>query len=724
MTFFTIISLLLSCSTSSSGACIDDHRAVVAFAAERFGMRVSLCKDTEHFCNSFQEVRDLCPLTCGQCFRTIPLPDAVCEDNNVKAAALLSQLGLKGMSTCAEAKQLCPFPEFYSICPMTCGICSNASDRHFMMMNTFMTSPKAEHQSSEIDLKGYISTGELTTNAVVNANEANEKYPVSCTENCCKDCRDGLDSLSWSSANDMWGWEAADGTQLAVVGLTDRTAIVDVTYDSNPRLLGYMPQLTEHIRVWKDVKIWDSHAFICSEAPGFGLQYIDLKEVLKFDAFPRVFQQQVLYTDDSYKCHNLIMNRDTPVLYTARSSSCKSIARIPLKFNADGTLQQDVSVDGAECIENVVAHVHDAQCVIYDGPDQRFLGEEICFLSTDLGKSVAVYSWTQRKLLDEVHYKHSMYSHQSWISKDGRFMFHGDELAPGNTRTQVFDISSLTNVLELEAHVSDYSFVSHNQYVADKLLYQANYAGGLRVLTWNENGQLQEVGYFDGSTAEGAEWRGSWTVYPYFSSGVYEAGKKVVITGSEGLHVVQLSKSLEAYLQKSPRLTKMMDEAEFVEVVIEVTGVSDSNKDSVCDSFAAAVRGTVTSCILSGPKTGRRMLTPITATLSVEIFVKDAAAALATMNADNFIANSVTLPTGVKTTSITATKKGESTGTSSDLINIVIYYVLPFFGVLSISVAAFCYCKCVDVQKKNVEDFGDSKLKDVESGAGSVEKIL
>jgi len=288
----------------------------------------------------------------------------------------------------------------------------------------------------------------------------------------------------------------------------------------------------------------------------------------------------------------------------------------------------------------------------------------------------------------------------------------------------VFDISSLTNVLELKAHVSNYSFVSHNQYVADKLLYQANYAGGLRVLTWNENGQLQEVGYFDGSTAEGADWRGSWTVYPYFSSGVYEAGKKVVITGSEGLHVVQISKSLEsAYLQKSPRLTKIMDEAEIVEVVIEVTGVSDSNKDSVCDSFAAAVRGTVTSCILSGPKTGRRMLAPITATLSVEISVKDATAALATMNADNFIANSVTLPTGVKAASITATKKGESTGTSSEsltLINIVIYFVLPFFGVLIISVAITCFCKCVDVQKKNVADFGDSKMKDVESGAGSV----
>ena len=79
------------------------------------------------------------------------------------------------------------------------------------------------------------------------------------------------------------------------------------------------------------------------------------------------------------------------------------------------------------------------------------------------------------------------------LFEDGKFLFHGDELDAGNTRTQVFDISDLTNVVELEAFVSEYPFVNHNMYVAGKLLYQANYAGGLRVLTWNEEGQLREV---------------------------------------------------------------------------------------------------------------------------------------------------------------------------------------------------------------------------------------
>merc|ERR1719461_2395243 len=96
------------------------------------------------------------------------------------------------------------------------------------------------------------------------------------------------------------------------------------------------------------------------------------------------------------------------------------------------------------------------------------------------------------------------------------------------------------------------------------------------------------------------------------------------------------------------------------------------------------------------------------------------------MNADNFISSSVTLPTGVEATSLTATKK-ESNGMSSELrvlINIAIFYVLPIFGVLIISVAVACYYKCVDAQKKNVADFGDSSVKDIENGAGVVEKAV
>ena len=89
-----------------------------------------------------------------------------------------------------------------------------------------------------------------------------------------------------------------------------------------------------------------------------------------------------------------------------------------------------------------------------------------------------------------------------------------------------------------------------------------------------------------------------------------------------------------------------------MQAVVEVTGVNESNKNSVCDAFAAAVSGIATYCSLSGPNT-RRLL--YSSSLYIDISVADANTAMATMGGDDFISNSVSLPTGVQATSLTTT---------------------------------------------------------------------
>ena len=55
--------------------------------------------------------------------------------------------------------------------------------------------------------------------------------------------------------------------------------IIDVTAGISPRFLGFVPQGTNVISLWKDVKVYGSVGFICSEAPGFGIQHINLKQL-------------------------------------------------------------------------------------------------------------------------------------------------------------------------------------------------------------------------------------------------------------------------------------------------------------------------------------------------------------------------------------------------------------------------------------------------------------
>jgi len=352
--------------------------------------------------------------------------------------------------------------------------------------------------------------------------------------------------------NDLWGWTADDGTQIAVVGASDRTVFLDVTHNFHIQHLGFMVQTGKEIRMHKDVKIWDSYAFVSSEAPGFGIQIIDLKSLVGHEA--SIWHPDVIVNYPSYTCHNLVINDDIPVLYTVSSSTCKTLARFEI-INLNSTTQETTLSPGlaeADCLYHPnITEAHDAQCVIYDGPDTRYTGEEICFISTGMNKAVAVYSWTTKTLLSRATYNHSIFSHQSWLSEDKAFLFHNDELDFGNHRTQIFDVRNLTNIIELPVHETDDIFISHNMYTVNKLLFQANYAGGLRVLTWDQAGALTEVGYFDVSAGPEEGWYGSWSVYPYFREGSFPAGKKVVLSSSDGVHVLTLNENLHQYLHQN-----------------------------------------------------------------------------------------------------------------------------------------------------------------------------
>jgi hypothetical protein len=66
----------------------------------------------------------------------------------------------------------------------------------------------------------------------------------------------------------------------------------------------------------------------------------------------------------------------------------------------------------------------------------------------------------------------------------------------------------------------------HNQYTHKGFSWQSNYCGGLRVLdlrAMSDSSPPHEVAYFDVSPdcaeATWDSWWGSWSVYPFFSSG-------------------------------------------------------------------------------------------------------------------------------------------------------------------------------------------------------------
>lgn len=183
-----------------------------------------------------------------------------------------------------------------------------------------------------------------------------------------------------------------------------------------------------------------------------------------------------------------------------------------------------------------------AQCVIYKGPDEEYIGQEICFNYDE--DSMVIMDVTDKSnptIISDISYQGASYTHQGWIvdPEDMSYLLLDDELdemdrsgkaANNHTTTYIFDISSLKDPQYTGFYQSPAKSIDHNQYVVEGLSYQSNYGSGLRIVDVSSvfddpsGADFNQVGFFDCYPEDDAEggvvaFTGSWSVYPYFPSG-------------------------------------------------------------------------------------------------------------------------------------------------------------------------------------------------------------
>ncbi|MDC8002615.1 choice-of-anchor B family protein [Aureisphaera galaxeae] len=344
-------------------------------------------------------------------------------------------------------------------------------------------------------------------------------------------------TMGASGANDSWGWtDPQDGKEYAIVGLTNGTAFIDVSDPVNPVYLGKLPTHTDS-SIWRDVKVYDNHAFIVSEAGGHGMQVFDLTRLRNVASPPTTFTNDA--HDNSFgSAHNIAINEDTGYAYPIGSSLFSGgPIFINIQDPTNPVFEGGYATDG---------YTHDAQIVTYNGPDTEHAGKEI-FIGSNADELVIVDITDKSNpvQLGSTDYPNVGYTHQGWFTEDQRYFLlgdEGDEFDFGfNTRTVVFDLSDLDNPLYDFAYEGDTAAVDHNGYVVGDKFYLSNYAAGLRVLDISdiENGNITLDGYFDTYPSNNsANYSGSWNVYPFFAS------ENIVITGDAGMTLVKASGSL------------------------------------------------------------------------------------------------------------------------------------------------------------------------------------
>ncbi len=352
--------------------------------------------------------------------------------------------------------------------------------------------------------------------------------------------------------NDVWGWtDPESGHDYALVGLSDATAFVDVTDANNPVYVGRLPK-TESApsSFWRDIKIDENYAYIVSDnAPTHGVQIFNLERLREFDGEPVTFDVDSHY-DGVSAAHNIVINEDTAFAYVGGASGGDNTCGGGLHMI---NIEDPNNPSFAGCFADVstgragTGYSHDAQCVIYDGPDEKYRGHEICVGSNETALSVADVSDKRNPVaLGAATYPKVAYSHQGWFTDDHKYFYMNDELDEVSgqvegTRTLIWDLQELEDPILAGEYVSDNPATDHNLYIKGDLMFQSNYDSGLRIFDISDRENIRPVAFFDTVPwgPDGGGMSGTWSNYPYCDAGIIG-----VTSMNEGVFIVKLKDDL------------------------------------------------------------------------------------------------------------------------------------------------------------------------------------
>ena len=322
--------------------------------------------------------------------------------------------------------------------------------------------------------------------------------------------------------NDIWGWvDPVTGHEIAIVGLTSGTSFVDISQPAQPVTIGFLPSSNGGRDTWRDIKVYADHAFIVADGFGnrrHGLQVFDLNQLR--NTAPGSILSETAGLSSFGNAHNIAINEDSGFAYIVGSYMCSGgLYMVDISVPASPSFAGCFSADG---------YTHDAQCVMYKGPDPDYADKEICMAYNE--DSLTVVDVTDKSnpyQISRTGYQGSAYTHQGWFLNDEHtVVILNDELDEQrgrvNTTSYIWDVSDLDRPRQLGEYVGPTRAIDHNLYTKDNFVFETNYRAGLRILSSNhiDAGDMSEVAFFDTIPgSDSAQFSGTWSSYVWFESG-------------------------------------------------------------------------------------------------------------------------------------------------------------------------------------------------------------
>ncbi len=369
--------------------------------------------------------------------------------------------------------------------------------------------------------------------------------------------------------NDIWGWtDLETNKEYALVGLTNGVVFVDISTPDNPQIIGRLPSHTGNSSPWRDIKVYDNHAFIVADQnSGHGMQVFDLTRLRDVTNAPETFTNDAHYNGVG-SAHNVVINEASGFAYIVGARGAGN------GCGAGGLHIVDINNPKnpvfAGCFD-ADGYTHDAQCVIYEGPDTNYQGKEVCFNANENTITIAdVTEKTATSLISKQSYPQAVYAHQGWLTEDHQYFISNDELDERNagiqTRTLIWDVRDLENPQLITQYYSERQTIDHNLYVKDNYIYQSNYESGLIILDAAKiaEGNMRELAFFDTyPSSNNISFNGTWSNYPFFESGIL-----IVSDINNGLFI--LSPNIEEIIIQQPQFD-VANGTEILEVRVDPT---------------------------------------------------------------------------------------------------------------------------------------------------------
>ncbi len=180
---------------------------------------------------------------------------------------------------------------------------------------------------------------------------------------------------STAEGSDCWGWTASDGREFGIITQTTGTAFVSIDSSGDMTYIGRLPTQTVS-SLWRDAKVKGNYVVISAESSNHGLQIFDLRKLLDTSLLtkPKTFSitTEVTNFKGFGSAHNVIEGPTSKNYMVA----CGQTTCSGGPYFVDMTTPTAPKALGCYSADG---YTHDAQIVIYNGPDTRFTGREILF---------------------------------------------------------------------------------------------------------------------------------------------------------------------------------------------------------------------------------------------------------------------------------------------------------------------------------------------------------